>query len=203
MHLHITRSHVTTFKYHMHYPIWMACVSAAVISVTYLDIVTRKFPGGFSYKWALGTRLVIYVKTKQTKEISFVVVELRPPKDSGLQPQTPVRSGHETHKHRWLAPIDQLGSCIQCSLTSPCSLFTSPFKLETHNNEIRWNYSSAVVSLLAGQCTPTNRLTITHANIHMNGYRISSSFKNNSTASQQVREVSHLWNHQILLFCSR
>ena len=46
-----------------------------------------------------------------------------------------VRSRHETHEHRWLAPIDQLGSCIQCPLTSPCTLFTSPFKLETYNNE--------------------------------------------------------------------
>ena len=40
MHLHITRSHTATFKYHMHYPIWMAYVSAAVISVTFLDIIT-------------------------------------------------------------------------------------------------------------------------------------------------------------------
>ena len=30
---HITNSHVATFKYHMHYPVSMACMGAAVISV--------------------------------------------------------------------------------------------------------------------------------------------------------------------------
>ena len=38
--LQVTCSHMATFNYHMHYPIFMACTDAAVISMTmYLDTV--------------------------------------------------------------------------------------------------------------------------------------------------------------------
>ena len=135
MHLHITRSHTATFKYHMHYPIWMAYVSAAVISVTFPDIVTWNSQAVCPTNGLGTTRLVISVKTNKQNKTKFCcccqITALVQAQGFSLR----VRSGHETHKHRWLAPIDQLGSCIQCPLTSPCTLFTSPFKLETHNNE--------------------------------------------------------------------
>jgi len=47
-HLNIINSHVAMIKYHMHCPIFMACVSAAVMSYPY---TVCKLPGCFSYKW--------------------------------------------------------------------------------------------------------------------------------------------------------
>ena len=50
----ITNSHVATIKYHMHYPIFMACTGGAVISLTSYPYTASlnpgKLPGRFSYE---------------------------------------------------------------------------------------------------------------------------------------------------------
>ena len=54
--LHITNSHKAMIKNHMHYPMFMACTGAAVISLT-----SHLYTKALSPTNGLGTRLVIYM----------------------------------------------------------------------------------------------------------------------------------------------
>ena len=78
--LHITNSHVVTIKYHMHYPIFMACTGGAVISLTSYPytVCTRVSCQAVSPTNGLGTRLhqgkPVHVNNHEvtTKDISGV-----------------------------------------------------------------------------------------------------------------------------------
>ena len=63
MRLHNANSHVATIKYHMHYPIFMACTGGAVISLTSYPytVWTRVSCQAVSPMNGLGTRLGRYV----------------------------------------------------------------------------------------------------------------------------------------------